>query len=210
MYLAPEVIQGKNYGLSSDLYSLGVVLYEMIMGAVPFDATNIDDLLHQIVKVGPRFHGQKLSKKLETLILSLLEADPLMRVTHSALFEIVLKDPTFPNNFIEKELHLPQTKRTLGSAPETGALESFVKEILYERSKYTYLIDLAAKATYFKKYPQLTKFKRSQRNSHAATGKESLPVPIESKGDPLNWQNVGGLQRSAQDPHVSSLQITRV
>ena len=36
-YLAPEIITGKLFTVASDIYSFGVVLYEMIAGRVPFD-----------------------------------------------------------------------------------------------------------------------------------------------------------------------------
>ena len=35
-YMAPEVIQGKGYGLSVDLWSLGIMIYEFVWGGVPF------------------------------------------------------------------------------------------------------------------------------------------------------------------------------
>lgn len=35
-YMAPEVIQGFEYNYSSDLWSLGVLAYELIVGSVPF------------------------------------------------------------------------------------------------------------------------------------------------------------------------------
>lgn len=41
-YMAPEVILGKGYGLAVDLWSLGVVIYEMVCGMVPF-AEEMDD-----------------------------------------------------------------------------------------------------------------------------------------------------------------------
>lgn len=153
MYMAPEVLTGKSYGMSSDLYSLGIVLYEMMYGSVPYDATNIDDLLVQIQSKGPQFHKKKISKKLETLILSLLEPNPLMRVTHSALFELVLKDANFPNSLLEGDASLPQGSKTARSSTKETADDTvgdFVKEILLERSKYAFFAELASKATVFK------------------------------------------------------------
>lgn len=156
MYMAPEVLTGKSYGMSSDLYSLGIVLYEMIYGSVPYDATSIDDLLLQIKEKGPQFHKKKISKKLETLIMSLLEANPQMRISHSSLFEVVLKDPNFPNSLLETGDSLlssslsKATRKSVGEATEDTLINDFVKDILFERSKYTFLIELASKATLFK------------------------------------------------------------
>lgn len=44
--MAPEIIKGKGYGLNSDLWSIGIILYEIICGRVPFgedeeDPTNV-------------------------------------------------------------------------------------------------------------------------------------------------------------------------
>jgi len=36
-YVSPEVIQGKNYDFSVDLWSIGVLTYELITGNAPFD-----------------------------------------------------------------------------------------------------------------------------------------------------------------------------
>jgi cGMP-dependent protein kinase len=51
-YMAPEVITGRGYNLTADLWSLGVILYELLCGMVPFgddcDEANgvYDSILH--------------------------------------------------------------------------------------------------------------------------------------------------------------------
>jgi len=53
-YMAPEVVQGTvEVDGRVDIYSLGVVLYEMITGGVPYRATSVPDLLVQLAETTP-------------------------------------------------------------------------------------------------------------------------------------------------------------
>lgn len=49
-YLSPEIIQNSPYNFKSDIWSLGVLLYEMIALKPPFNGSNIHMLAMQIVK----------------------------------------------------------------------------------------------------------------------------------------------------------------
>lgn len=44
IYMAPEVLQGRNHNLSADIWSLGVTLYQLIMGCYPFDGSSRSEL----------------------------------------------------------------------------------------------------------------------------------------------------------------------
>ena len=48
-YLAPEIINEKPYDGSVDWWSLGVLMYEMLIGDSPFDAEDDDELFRQIL-----------------------------------------------------------------------------------------------------------------------------------------------------------------
>jgi len=47
-YIAPEVILGQGYGFPVDWWSMGVILYEMLIGATPFWSTTVQELFDEI------------------------------------------------------------------------------------------------------------------------------------------------------------------
>jgi serine/threonine-protein kinase len=50
-YMSPEQVMGKSVGPRSDVFSLGVVLYEMLAGTAPFDADSVSSIMYQTVHV---------------------------------------------------------------------------------------------------------------------------------------------------------------
>ncbi len=80
-YLAPEQAIGRVVDGRADLYSLGVLLYELVTGRLPFSGTPvalISQHLHAPV-VPPRSHRPDLDPALEAVILRLLAKDPAQR-----------------------------------------------------------------------------------------------------------------------------------
>jgi RAC serine/threonine-protein kinase len=49
-YLAPEVIEDSDYGRAVDWWGIGVVLYEMITGRLPFSGKSYEELFDMILK----------------------------------------------------------------------------------------------------------------------------------------------------------------
>lgn len=47
---APEMVQGSGYGFSTDWWSLGILIYDMLVGKTPFKANNQPALLQKILK----------------------------------------------------------------------------------------------------------------------------------------------------------------
>jgi len=78
-YLAPEQAQGKRIDPRSDLYSLGVMLYELTTGELPFTAEDplavVSQHIHAPV-VPPRAKNEQIPPALEALILALMAKDP--------------------------------------------------------------------------------------------------------------------------------------
>ncbi len=81
-YLSPEQAQGLKLDHRTDIYSLGIVLYEMATGQLPFNADDIGALLLQQVKQPPpppRLINADMPLAMESVILKALEKNPNRR-----------------------------------------------------------------------------------------------------------------------------------
>lgn len=81
-YMSPEQAMGSPVDHRTDLFSLGVVLYEMIAGRPPFSGTSIGETLNRIIQAQPealaRFN-YGVPPELERIVRKLLEKDPNRR-----------------------------------------------------------------------------------------------------------------------------------
>jgi len=82
MYMAPEQLEGKEVTVRSDLYSLGLVLYELFTGKRAFDAATPAEMLRlerESTPSSPSSHVEGLDPAVERAILRCLERDPADR-----------------------------------------------------------------------------------------------------------------------------------
>lgn len=80
-YLSPELIDNKPYNFKSDIWALGIILYEMCALSPPFNSNSIHGLALKIVRGVFEPLPSTYSRELRTLINSLLSLDPRQRPT---------------------------------------------------------------------------------------------------------------------------------
>ena len=95
-YLAPELALGQDYDGRADLYALGVMLYELSVGSLPFEQGDPLTIVSQHINappIPPRARNPEISPRLEALILQLMAKDPNERAASAAAVVEVLDDP---------------------------------------------------------------------------------------------------------------------
>src|SRR5207253_10400769 len=82
LYVAPERVEGRPASVPSDVYGLGLVLYEMLVGKPPFTSGNAAVLLRDHVvrpPVPPSHLRPSLPKEVDSIVLKALAKDPALR-----------------------------------------------------------------------------------------------------------------------------------
>jgi serine/threonine-protein kinase len=100
-YLSPEQAEGLDVGPRSDLYSIGVILYECLTGRVPFEGdTPVAIALKQISEqpIPPSHLNPEVSPALDAVVMKALQREPSMRFGDSdefiAALDAAMLDPT--------------------------------------------------------------------------------------------------------------------
>ena len=96
-YMAPEQIKGKRGDERTDIYSLGAMLYEMVVGETPFEGDNLFVVMNARVTgdpVAPRKRNPDVSLQVEEIILHAMEREPARRYPTAAAMKAELDDPS--------------------------------------------------------------------------------------------------------------------
>lgn len=135
LYMAPEILKHKKYTIKSDIWSFGIIIYEMVYGFIPFKSDNIYNLIKKIDS-NKLFFNKKISKDCINLLTLMLKKDPSKRIEWKDLFEhkwltndLLLKKE---NNLIEipvgssNNLHsIYQIKNSINNSVNNSVNNSF-------------------------------------------------------------------------------------
>jgi serine/threonine protein kinase/tetratricopeptide (TPR) repeat protein/TolB-like protein len=115
-YMAPEQVEGKRPDGRADIYSFGLILYQMVTSALPFQAdTTIQTLFQRVTQPprNPKFHNPELPDDLAAVILKCLERDPELRYQEAGEILSDLKEIAERRPAVKTATTAPGRKRRL-------------------------------------------------------------------------------------------------
>lgn len=120
-YFAPEQASGAAPAPASDVYSIGIIMYEMLTGSLPFQATTDTDLARQHVEVEPPLLSEilpEISPTLEQIQKKVLSKEPSQRYRTADQLGRVLMN--FGNVRSAPSLALTPEANPFGDPPSAG------------------------------------------------------------------------------------------
>uniref|UniRef100_A0A671MVL2 non-specific serine/threonine protein kinase n=1 Tax=Sinocyclocheilus anshuiensis TaxID=1608454 RepID=A0A671MVL2_9TELE len=152
-YAAPELFQGKKYdGPEVDVWSLGVILYTLVSGSLPFDGQNLKELRERVLRGKYRIPFY-MSTDCENLLKRFLVLNPVKRGT----LEQIMKDRWINAGseedelkpFVDPELDISDQKRIdimVGMGYSREEIHESLTRMKYDEITATYLL-LGRKST---------------------------------------------------------------
>ncbi|XP_015486012.1 MAP/microtubule affinity-regulating kinase 3 isoform X12 [Parus major] len=146
-YAAPELFQGKKYdGPEVDVWSLGVILYTLVSGSLPFDGQNLKELRERVLRGKYRIPFY-MSTDCENLLKRFLVLNPTKRGT----LEQIMKDRWINAGheedelkpFVEPELDISDQKRIdimVGMGYSQEEIRESLSKMKYDEITATYLL----------------------------------------------------------------------
>ena len=129
-YMAPEQIRGRRGDARTDVYALGMLLFEMLTGKLPFDRPSARALLRAKAAEEPRppsWYVRDFDPGLEAIILKAIERDPRHRYESAAE---LLRDLRDPAAVPAREAELLERRRSHGARARRRTLAAAAVVIL--------------------------------------------------------------------------------
>lgn len=136
LYLSPEAITKGSCSFKGDVWSLGVVLFELCALSNPFMATNYGNLIHKICNAHIPALPNIYSPELQEFIMKLLERDDKKRPTIGELFETDFIQNILMKNKNEFKKLISATTLSNLELNEKGMKKDFAMMKVYRFSEY--------------------------------------------------------------------------
>ncbi|XP_018024572.1 serine/threonine-protein kinase MARK2 isoform X2 [Hyalella azteca] len=188
-YAAPELFQGKKYdGPEVDVWSLGVILYTLVSGSLPFDGSNLKELRERVLRGKYRIPFY-MSTDCENLLKKFLVLNPARRAT----LETIMKDRWMNIGYeddelkphIEPEMDFAEPKRfeiLMEMGYSRADIEDSLKNHKFDDIYATYLL-LGRRSTDLDSESSRSGSSLSLRNNTPRVGGVSSGVGVSSGGD---------------------------
>ena len=136
-FLAPEQIRNESVDGRTDLYALGIILYEMFTGSVPFEHDDVYALLDKVLyEAPPRPSARRadIPEGLEAILLKAIAKDPASRYRtakdfldavnrfEGGLVDQMLKDLSVARQKMVRLMVMLEAQRAISAAPDLDAL----------------------------------------------------------------------------------------
>jgi NIMA (never in mitosis gene a)-related kinase len=118
-YISPEICTEKLYSFASDLWALGVIMFELVSLRVPFDAQNIPSLVKKITSGSVPQLPQSISADMRRLICGLLVQDHIARPTAENVLQ---------THIVRTEMHRMLREKHPETTPPLEAMRSRSKQ----------------------------------------------------------------------------------
>ena len=219
-YMAPEQIRGEHVDARTDVYALGVILYEMVSGKVPFDRANQVDILlaHTAQPVPPL--ASDVDPGIATIIMRCLEKSPEARYVSMDEVLLALKQAA-PAGQTTRSLQMSGSFDGLSTSgtftpesspaalspsvpsPSTSSLSPEIEKPANRSSVKLWLGAFAAAAVILAVLVPLTT-RRSAGNGNAAANGDSHTTPTEATTAPAtNVASTSAVVTAAKPPPPS-------
>ena len=144
-YVAPEVLTMQGYGKEADLWSVGVIMFLLLCGKLPFDGDDHNEIIRNTIqaelKVNPAIWN-KLTNESKNLMTSLLNKNPKERITAREALKSPFMQKFAPH--VRKHVHVAAngkpvsassiTSVTTPESPVKGVAESYAESSSYVSS----------------------------------------------------------------------------
>ena len=170
VYMAPEALNGHLQGFETDIWALGILLFEMLYDREPYPGSNCKSV-NQSIKIGIDFSGRDISENLKQLILDILKIRMDRRISIDSL---ILRF----NNVIDKEMSSYHHKRVYSSNYSNNinisnnyfANNSNISNFIEKKN-----ICLKENKTFYKGFPNKCNFNNDYKKKYCSIDKTYKP-----------------------------------